>query len=118
MPVEKLITTGANVPKILRNLFVVTMTFQKNLCPNLEYSLPTGLCFGSFLSFKRGKNKSFLFCCRMIKHLFLKIFVGLLYGNASPCYRGIKAPEQYQDVRFQSHCTNSEMCLPLISPLG
>lgn len=61
---------------------------------------------------------SFLFCSLLMKHLFLKIFVGLLYSNVSLCYRGIKAPEQYQDVRFQSHCTNLEMCLPLISPLG
>lgn len=61
---------------------------------------------------------SFLFCSLVIKHLFLKIFVGLLYSDALRCYLGIKAPEQYQDVRLQSHCTNLEMCQALISPLG
>lgn len=59
---------------------------------------------------------SFLFCSLMMKHLFLMIFVGLLYSNVSLCYRGIKAPEQYQDVRFQSHCTNLEMSAAYLSP--
>lgn len=90
------------------------MTFQKNSYPNLDFCPLVWI----FLRFKKAKNMSFLFCSLIIKHLFLKIFVGLLYSDALQCYLDIKAPERYQDVRFQSHCTNLEMCLPLISPLG
>lgn len=51
MPVENLTTSGTHILRILINLFVITMTFQKNLYTNLEYCSPRVSAGALFLRF-------------------------------------------------------------------